>query len=139
MNILVTGGAGFIGSHTIDCLVERGHLVRVLDALVPQVHGNYRQRPTYLDSRVELIVGRVDDPAVVAPALEDSREVLRDGDNALLVPPDAPEAGAAAIRGLLEDPALQERLPRNAQRDATRYTWDRRAARIAEFLHRVAG
>lgn len=76
---------------------------------------------------------------IVAPALEDSREVLREGDNALLVPPDAPEAGAAAIRGLLEDPALQERLSRNAQRDAMRYTWDRRAVLIAEFLRRLVG
>jgi len=64
MKILVTGGAGFIGSHTIDCLINRGHSVRVLDALVSQVHGNDRRKPIHLDDRVELIVGRIDDPAI---------------------------------------------------------------------------
>src|SRR3990172_4616033 len=70
MKILVTGGAGFIGSHTIDCLINRGHSVRVLDALVSQVHGNDRRKPIHLDDRVELIVGRIDDPAIVGRALE---------------------------------------------------------------------
>jgi dTDP-L-rhamnose 4-epimerase len=76
MRILVTGGAGFIGSHTIDCLLERGHSVRVLDALVEQVHGKHREPPTYLDSRAELIVGRVEDHAVVSPALEGIDSVI---------------------------------------------------------------
>lgn len=58
-SVLITGGAGFIGSHTCDALLSRGYRVRVLDCLDPQVHGPARQRPAYLDSRVELQVGDV--------------------------------------------------------------------------------
>ena len=56
---LITGGAGFIGSHTCDALLARGWRVRVLDCLDPQVHGPERRRPAYLDPRVELLVGDV--------------------------------------------------------------------------------
>lgn len=68
--ILITGGAGFIGSHTADTLLKRGHRVRVLDILDPQVHGEARQRPAYLDPRVELMAGDVRERADVARALK---------------------------------------------------------------------
>ena len=58
-NILITGGAGFIGAHLANELLEFGYNVRVLDALVPQVHGPARQRPEYLSREVELLVGGV--------------------------------------------------------------------------------
>jgi dTDP-L-rhamnose 4-epimerase len=69
-HILITGGAGFIGSHVADELLSHGYCVRALDNLSPQVHGDAGRRPDYLDSRVELIVGDVCDPAAVRRALQ---------------------------------------------------------------------
>jgi dTDP-L-rhamnose 4-epimerase len=58
--ILITGGAGFVGSHLADGLLRAGHSVRVLDDLTPQVHP--LGRPDYLSKDVELIQGDVRDP-----------------------------------------------------------------------------
>src|SRR5215210_2609520 len=66
--ILVTGGAGFIGSHLADELLARGHRVRALDNLTPQVHGDC-ERPEYLADDVELQVGDVRDGDAVRRAL----------------------------------------------------------------------
>jgi dTDP-L-rhamnose 4-epimerase len=68
--VLITGGAGFIGSHLADALVRQGCQVRVLDALLPQVHGEGQRRPEYLSEDIELIVGDVRDPDAVKRALE---------------------------------------------------------------------
>lgn len=67
--ILITGGAGFVGSHLADELLGSGYEVRVLDNLSPQVHGPERRRPAYLSKEVELIVGDVRDPQAVAKSL----------------------------------------------------------------------
>jgi len=67
--VLITGGAGFIGSHVADALLARGYDVRVLDALLPQVHGDTR-RPAYLDRSIELMIGDVRDPDAVRRALD---------------------------------------------------------------------
>jgi dTDP-L-rhamnose 4-epimerase len=63
--ILVTGGAGFIGSHVVDLLLERGHEVRAVDALLPAAH---RGRPGYLNPGAEWIEGDLRDPAVAERA-----------------------------------------------------------------------
>jgi dTDP-L-rhamnose 4-epimerase len=67
---LITGGAGFIGSHLADRLLAQGHRVRVLDSLVEQVHGRGQTRPAYLSNRVELCVGDVRVASDVASALQ---------------------------------------------------------------------
>jgi dTDP-L-rhamnose 4-epimerase len=69
--ILITGGAGFVGSHLADGLLRAGHKVRVVDDLTPQVHKD--GPPDYLSPQVELVVGDVRDPNRM-------REVLRDVD-----------------------------------------------------------
>ncbi len=69
MKILVTGGAGFIGSHTVDLLLARGYDVRVLDALTPPVHVA-GQAPAYLPAEVELQQGDVRDRAAWERALD---------------------------------------------------------------------
>lgn len=68
--VLITGGAGFIGSHLADELLAHGYSVRVLDCLDPQVHGESRRRPDYLDAQVELQVGDVTDKDALAKALK---------------------------------------------------------------------
>ena len=53
--ILITGGAGFIGSHLADALLAAGHRVRALDSLAPQVHGEQAARPAYLEDRKSVV------------------------------------------------------------------------------------
>jgi dTDP-L-rhamnose 4-epimerase len=66
--ILITGGAGFVGSHLADTLLEAGHEVRVFDSLSPQVHGS--GVPAYLSPEVELMAGDMRDAAAVSRAIE---------------------------------------------------------------------
>lgn len=76
-------------------------------------------------------------PLVVSD-LPASREILRDGENALLVPPGEASALAAALRRLLGEPALAERLARAAWDEAPRYSWDARALALAALFEELS-
>jgi dTDP-L-rhamnose 4-epimerase len=65
--VLVTGGTGFIGSHTVDLLLAKGYVVRIVDNLQPRVHP--RGKPAWVPAEAEFIRGDVANPADLAPAL----------------------------------------------------------------------
>src|SRR5436190_1638383 len=70
VSILITGGAGFIGSHVADELLKHGYQVRVLDCLSPQVHESKNAAPPYLARDVDFIRGDVRDPETIRRALK---------------------------------------------------------------------
>ncbi len=65
----MTGGAGFVGSHLVDALLERGDRVRVFDNLDPQVHGPDQRVPPWLAAEAELQTGDMRDADAVGRAL----------------------------------------------------------------------
>src|SRR3712207_2520166 len=68
--VLITGGAGFIGSHLADALAMAGHTVVLFDNLEPQVHGDVpADRPDYLNPEHELVRGDIRDLDALAPLL----------------------------------------------------------------------
>jgi dTDP-L-rhamnose 4-epimerase len=78
MRVLVTGGAGFIGSHLVDALVARGHEVRVYDNLDGQVHGDDPRVPEYLNRESEFIQGDIRDREALRKALNDVEVVYHE-------------------------------------------------------------
>jgi dTDP-L-rhamnose 4-epimerase len=68
MKVLVTGGAGFIGSHTVDLLMQKGYEVRILDSLQPRVHP--RGKPDYVPVEAEFIQGDVANRADLARSMK---------------------------------------------------------------------
>lgn len=72
--VLVTGGAGFIGSHTVDLLLDKGYAVRILDNLQPRVHP--RGLPPWVPAAAEFLQGDVTNPAHLGPALGGMEYVL---------------------------------------------------------------
>jgi glycosyltransferase involved in cell wall biosynthesis len=75
--------------------------------------------------------------AIVASDLPSIREIVQDGTEALLVPAGDPHALARAVRRVLDDPALAERLSRAALALAPQYTWARRAERLEALLTQI--
>ncbi len=69
MRVLVTGGAGFIGSHTVDRLIAKGYTVRILDNLQRPVH--LKGIPEYINKKAEFILGDVREKAVLDNAMND--------------------------------------------------------------------
>lgn len=67
--VLITGGAGFVGSHLADALLRRGHEVRVFDNLTPQVH--LAGRPRYLAGEVHFVEGDLRDLDAVRESIRD--------------------------------------------------------------------
>ena len=66
--VLVTGGAGFVGSHTADALLKAGHAVRIFDNLSPQVHQDGKS--TYLAEGAEFVLGDMREQSQVNAAVK---------------------------------------------------------------------
>ena len=75
-NILVIGGAGFIGSHLIDTLLEKNHIVTVYDALEPQVHGKISEPPQYLAKDIKFIKDDVRNQTKLLKSLQDIEVII---------------------------------------------------------------
>lgn len=76
MKVLVTGGAGFIGSHTVDLLIKHDYYVTVLDSLEPQVHGEERQLPNYFDSNAIFVYGNLLDREILGKTIREVDAII---------------------------------------------------------------
>ena len=88
----------------------------------------------YYTSPLKLFEAMASGRPVVASDLPSIREVIEHGRNGLLVPPGEPRELASALLRLLTDRELGERLATQAFDDVARYSWDRRAEKIAEVI-----
>jgi dTDP-L-rhamnose 4-epimerase len=76
MNILITGGAGFIGSYVCKALLKNGHHIIVLDNLDPQIHGEKAKWPSYMPIGTENYIGDIRDRELVRKLLSKSDSVI---------------------------------------------------------------
>jgi glycosyltransferase involved in cell wall biosynthesis len=103
------------------------------DALVAPYTTNARDYLSPLKLFEYMAAGR----PIVASNLDILREVLDDGSNALLVPPEDASALAEALSTVLKDDELAATLSATARSDADQYTWDQRASDILSFVNRL--
>src|SRR5690554_1500580 len=75
-NILITGGAGFIGSYLCDELLNYGYTITVLDSLSEQVHGKDTSRPEYLNDQVKLVKGDIRDSELVENLVKETDAIF---------------------------------------------------------------
>lgn len=75
-NILITGGAGFIGSHLCDELLKHDYSLTVLDNLSEQVHGKDNLRPEYLNDQIKLVKGDIRDAALVEELVKETDAIF---------------------------------------------------------------
>lgn len=76
MNVLITGGAGFIGTHTARALHDQGHRIRVLDSLDPQIHGPGASFSAELTAIADCVCGDVRVPGDCVRALDEVDSVI---------------------------------------------------------------
>lgn len=74
--ILITGGAGFIGSHLCDELLKHNYSITVLDNLSEQVHGRDASRPEYLDDQIKLIKGDIRDAVLLENLVKETDAIF---------------------------------------------------------------
>jgi len=74
--VLITGGAGFIGTNIAKTLLSEGYELTILDNFLPQIHGHKKELPNALDGKVKLIVGDVADKNVLYEALKDQEAII---------------------------------------------------------------
>jgi len=74
--VLVTGGAGFIGSHTADLLIEHGYHVTLLDNLEPQVHGETEEPPDYVNNNATFVYGDIRDRELLKKVILEFNAVI---------------------------------------------------------------